>query len=82
MYKALAIAVALTFTASGVSAAQYVRGYVTKRGTYVSPHFRSSPNNSRFDNYSYQGNTNPYTGSSGYRSFFSYNRYGHGYGQH
>lgn len=28
---------------------------------------RSSPNNNRFDNYSTQGNTNPYTGERGYQ---------------
>ena len=47
---------------------QYVRGYVKKDGTYVQPHFKSSPNNLKFDNYSSQGNSNPYTGQRGYQS--------------
>jgi len=43
-----------------------VRGYIRNDGTYVQPHIRSAPNNNSFDNYSTKGNTNPYTGSSGY----------------
>lgn len=43
----------------------YVRGHVTKNGTYVEPHNRSSPNNSKYDNYSTKGNSNPYTGKEG-----------------
>jgi hypothetical protein len=39
-----------------------VNGYYRKNGTYVEPHYRSSPNSSPFDNYSFPGNTNPYTG--------------------
>ena len=51
---------------------QTVRGYTRKDGTYVAPHVRSSPNQNRFDNYSSQGNTNPYTGQRGYdRNEFS-----------
>ena len=43
----------------------YVKGHLTKNGTYVEPHYRSDANNSRFDNYSTKGNTNPYTGQQG-----------------
>ncbi len=46
---------------------QYVSPHVRKDGTYVEGHMRSSPNNNRFDNYSTQGNTNPYTGERGYQ---------------
>ena len=42
-----------------------VDGYIRKDGTYVAPHIRTSPNSSRFDNYSTQPNVNPYTGKSG-----------------
>ena len=42
-----------------------VRGYTRKDGTYVAPHYRSSPNNTVYDNWSYKGNTNPYTGEQG-----------------
>lgn len=43
----------------------YVRGHVRRDGTYVQPHYRSSPNRSALDNYSTRGNVNPYTGERG-----------------
>jgi hypothetical protein len=43
-----------------------VSGYVRRDGTYVQPHYRSNANSIRFDNYSSQGNSNPYTGQRGY----------------
>ncbi|MGE0268601.1 MAG: hypothetical protein AB7S78_09135 [Candidatus Omnitrophota bacterium] len=42
-----------------------VKGYYRKDGTYVQPHYRSSPNKTVRDNYSYKGNINPYTGKVG-----------------
>ncbi|MDO9533282.1 MAG: hypothetical protein Q7O12_14305 [Deltaproteobacteria bacterium] len=42
-----------------------VQGYTRKDGTYVQPHHRTAPDNSRFNNYSTQGNVNPYTGQMG-----------------
>ena len=47
-------------------AAQRVKGYTTKNGTYVAPYYRSAPNGSRMDNYSSKGNENPFTGKKGY----------------
>jgi hypothetical protein len=44
---------------------EYVQGYVRRDGTYVQPHFRSAPDSNPFNNYSTQGNTNPYTGQTG-----------------
>lgn len=44
----------------------YVQGYARQDGTYVAPHYRSDSNAIRSDNYSSQGNTNPYTGQRGY----------------
>ena len=41
-----------------------VSGYTKNNGTYVAPYTRSSPNSSPYDNYSYPGNTNPYTGKT------------------
>lgn len=43
----------------------YVKGYVRSDGTYVQPHVRSSPNETKLDNYSTQPNVNPYTGKTG-----------------
>lgn len=52
-------------TVSNVEALQKVKGYTTKKGTYVVPHFKQSPNKSKFDNFSTKGNINPYTGKKG-----------------
>jgi hypothetical protein len=43
-----------------------VRGYFRSNGTYVQSHHRSSPNRTKWDNYSTGGNVNPYTGQSGH----------------
>ena len=64
---------AIVSMALPVSASTYVRGYYRSNGTYVSPHYRSSPNSNFYDNWSTQGNYNPYTGSQGYRTTPSYN---------
>lgn len=50
----------------GTAVAQtHVRGYYKSDGTYVAPHYRSNPNSTVRDNYSYKGNVNPYTGKTG-----------------
>lgn len=56
----------LMATTAGALADQSVRGYVRKDGTYVAPYIRSNPNSIKYDNYSSQGNSNPYTGQKGY----------------
>ena len=40
----------------------HVKGYTKKNGTYVQPYIRSTPDKNPYNNYSYPGNTNPYTG--------------------
>lgn len=55
-------ALAMSATAS---AQVHVRGYTTKSGTYVAPHYRSSPDSSKLNNWSTKGNVNPYTGQAG-----------------
>jgi hypothetical protein len=62
--KTLLIIVTAFLSASAI-ADTTVRGYVRSDGTYVAPHVRSSPNSNRYDNYSSQGNANPYTGQQG-----------------
>jgi hypothetical protein len=60
--------VAATMTACTFAPAMadtYVRGYTLPNGTYVAPHHRSSPDNSYNNNWSVQGNVNPYTGQQG-----------------
>lgn len=60
------LAIAFLFLASAVSARDiYVQPHVTKNGTYVQGHYRSAPDGNPYNNYSTQGNTNPYTGEEG-----------------
>lgn len=61
----LLFAVLALSLSSAAFADTYVRGHTTKNGTYVEPHYRSSPNSSKYDNYSTKGNSNPYTGQAG-----------------
>lgn len=42
-----------------------VNGYTKKNGTYVAPHKRTKQNSTELDNFSTQGNVNPYTGKKG-----------------
>jgi hypothetical protein len=76
---AMGFAVALSLAFPLVSMAQvHVSGYTKKDGTYVAPHMRSSPNQTKLDNYSTRGNVNPYTGQKGtvdpYRNGNSYSQ--------
>jgi hypothetical protein len=41
-----------------------VKGYYRKDGTYVQPHYRSNPDGNPYNNWSFPGNTNPYTGET------------------
>lgn len=43
----------------------YVNGYHRKDGTYVSHHYRSAPDGNFYNNWSTEGNINPYTGELG-----------------
>lgn len=38
-----------------------VKGHIRKDGTYVPPHYRTSPDKSKLNNYSFPGNFNPNT---------------------
>lgn len=49
----------------------YVSGYFRGDGKYVSGHYRTCPDSSSFNNYSSQGNFNPYTGERGTRRYDS-----------
>jgi len=61
----LFISIIITFFTSSAFADSYVNGYTKRDGTYVSGYTRSSPDSTNWNNYSTQGNTNPYTGSEG-----------------
>ena len=61
----LAFAPCLIVTDASARGLTSVKGYTKKSGTYVAPHKRTAPNNTKMDNYSTKGNTNPYTGKKG-----------------
>ena len=54
-------------SSSGRSSA-HVGGYSNGRGTHVAPHYRTTPDRSRINNWSTRGNVNPYTGKPGTKS--------------
>src|SRR4051794_14410817 len=65
------IALAAITLPATTSAQTYVHGYTKSNGTYVAPHYRSSPDNSLYNNYSTRGNVNPYTGKVGTKDPYS-----------
>tara|TARA_B100001029_G_scaffold178623_1_gene185840 strand:- start:531 stop:773 length:243 start_codon:yes stop_codon:yes gene_type:complete len=67
--KLLLSLIILVFTSVSILADTYVSGYYRSDGTYVKPHYRSSPDSYRNNNWSTSGNTNPYTGKQGTRTY-------------
>jgi hypothetical protein len=63
MKKITFLLMALVTVSAG--AQTYVSPYLKKDGTYVEGHYKSQPNSTKTDNYSSQGNSNPYTGKQG-----------------
>ena len=61
----VAVTVALFCVGNSAYADTYVNGYTRNDGTYVQPHYQTNPNSTKLDNYSTQGNVNPYTGKAG-----------------
>jgi hypothetical protein len=58
----LALSLGTSIAAQG---AVHVRGYYRSNGTYVQPHWRSSPDGNFSNNWSTYPNINPYTGAVG-----------------
>jgi len=54
------IFILMLFFTTTASADVFVSGYTKKDGTYINPYYRTSPNNTITDNYSYKNNVNPY----------------------
>jgi hypothetical protein len=73
----LFLAVLALIFATATLADTRVKGYYKKNGTYVQPHYRSSPNSTSNDNYSTKGNVNPYTGKEGTKIPEPINQYGY-----
>lgn len=65
IFKATLVFFAFLSISGSALSETYVKGYTKSDGTYVQPHYRSSPNSSYNDNWSVRGNQNPYTGSYG-----------------
>ena len=63
-FLGLAIA-AMSFSLHAQAKDVYVNGYTRSDGTQVRGHYRSAPDNSYDNNWSTEGNTNPYTGERG-----------------
>ena len=56
----------LSFSTSVEARVTNVKGYFKpSTGSYVAPYYKTTPNRSKFDNFSTQGNYNPYTGKKG-----------------
>jgi hypothetical protein len=62
-FLSFALFVLLVQTVSGQTT--YAPGYTKKNGTYVAPHYKTSPNKTKVDNWSTKPNVNPYTGKQG-----------------
>jgi hypothetical protein len=66
MRKYIALAACLLVASPALAqSSHYVSGYVTKNGTYVAPHYQTNPDSTKLNNWSTQGNINPYTGKAG-----------------
>jgi hypothetical protein len=65
LLSAFLIALLIALPANVVSGGDVsVRGYFRSNGTYVQPHYRSAPDGNPYNNWSFPGNTNPYTGKT------------------
>ena len=60
--KKIILLVVFLFLTLNLIAQVYVNGYYRKDGTYVEPHYRSNPDGNPYNNWSFPGNVNPYTG--------------------
>ena len=68
-------AVIIAFSAPA-SAQEHVDGYFRSNGTYVEPHYRSTPDSTTLNNWSTKGNVNPYTGQEGTKDPYPSQSYG------
>jgi hypothetical protein len=65
----IAVLVAIPAYAAG---SHQVKGYITQNGTYIAPHYQTNPDRSVWNNWSTQGNVNPYTGQAGTVNPYTY----------
>lgn len=67
MKLAVAVALATIAVPSFAQQSQQVDGHFRQDGSYVQPHYRTAPDNRLHNNWSSEGNVNPYTGQRGTR---------------
>jgi hypothetical protein len=60
---AVALLVLISFLTVSLAEAGRVRAYYRKNGTYVQPHYRTSPDRNPYNNFSFPGNYNPNKGT-------------------
>jgi hypothetical protein len=65
MLKIIICAAVLAVSSSAFAKDVYVKPQIRSDGTYVEGHYRTSPNSTKLDNYSTEGNYNPHTGEIG-----------------
>lgn len=65
MKKSILLLALLAVGGTAAARDNYVRGHTRSDGTYVQGHHRSAPDSNPYNNYSTQGNSNPYTGQQG-----------------
>lgn len=65
--KIFTIIIAVIFLLTSISFARTVRvrGSVRKSSKIIAPHYRTSPDSTRINNWSTKGNINPFTGKRG-----------------
>ncbi len=81
MKKLFVVTVMLgVLVAGGARADTYVNGYTRSDGTHVQGHYRSEADGNPYNNYSTQGNVNPYTGRMGTHDPAGSTGYGSGTG--
>ena len=61
----LTITLALTSLPAFASGSHSRKAYIRRDGVFVAPGRATNPDRSRINNYSHQGNTNPYSGKRG-----------------
>ena len=69
------LAVLFLFSGDALAASKKVKSYYRNDGTYVQQHRRTVPDYTRNNNWSTQGNINPYTGKKGYKQRDNYQYY-------
>lgn len=63
--RKISISIFLLLFSTSTFSDVYVQPYQRSDGAQVPGHYRTEPNNTRNDNYSTQGNTNPHNGREG-----------------